>query len=208
MKVLGVVPARGGSKRIPRKNTKLLCGKPLLCYTIRACQESERLTDWVVSTEDPEIRGLANSYGAKVLHRPPELAEDKTTSGEVMVHAMEAYADERYDAFVCLHPTSPLRTGKHIDEALTLGPNTVSVELLAAKSHRHVNAGGAWFSGAFVLNAAIYVSTPQSLYNTGSHVPTDPKFYVMDKMSSIDINEPIDFKIAELYMRELQRENS
>jgi CMP-N-acetylneuraminic acid synthetase len=87
---LGVIPARGGSKRIPGKNTKLLGGVPLISYTIRAAQESKLLDDYFVSTEDPKIRDLALSYGCPVLHRPLSLAQDESTTGEVAAHAVEA----------------------------------------------------------------------------------------------------------------------
>jgi CMP-N,N'-diacetyllegionaminic acid synthase len=78
VRVLGVIPARGGSKRIPRKNIRPLHNSPLIAYTIRAAQASELLTTWVVSTDDEKIRDVALSYGAYVIRRPEELAGDLT----------------------------------------------------------------------------------------------------------------------------------
>ena len=120
-RVLGVIPARGGSKGIPRKNLALLAGRPLFAYTLEAAARSQ-LERWVVSTDDAEIAACARSLGAEVLERPPELAADTTPALPVMAHACEASKAAGFDpeAVCYLQPTSPLRTAAHIDGALEL----------------------------------------------------------------------------------------
>lgn len=121
MRALGVVPARGGSKGIPRKNIRPLAGKPLIAWTLEAARAS-RLARTVVSTEDEEIADVARSLGAEVLMRPPHLAEDATPTLPVLQDAVArlASAGQHFDAVMTLQPTSPLRKASHIDEALAL----------------------------------------------------------------------------------------
>lgn len=110
--VLAVIPARGGSKGIPRKNLRLLCGKPLLQWTVDAARAARLLDRIVVSTEDEEIAALAARCGAEVLPRPPELATDTATTLEVVQHAVQVLPA---DAVVVLQPTSPVRSQGLID---------------------------------------------------------------------------------------------
>lgn len=121
MKVLGLIPARGGSKRIPGKNIMEIAGRPLLAYTCEAAQGSARLARVVLSTDDDAIAAVGRSCGVDVpFIRPPELARDDTPSIAVAQHAVRWLADrgEVYDVLVLLQPTSPLRRGHHIAEAL------------------------------------------------------------------------------------------
>jgi CMP-N,N'-diacetyllegionaminic acid synthase len=123
-RVLGIIPARGGSKGLPRKNVIPLAGKPLLAYTIEAARGSRRLTRTILSSEDQEIRTVARRLGVGVpFVRPAELATDDASSVGVVMHALrwvEHDEAERYD-FVCLlQPTSPLRTSADIDTAIDI----------------------------------------------------------------------------------------
>lgn len=121
MRTLGVVPARGGSKGIPGKNLRPVAGRPLLAYTADAIRESRRLTRAVVSTDDPAIADAARELALDVpFMRPSDLARDETPMLPVLQHALEALRPEGYDAVVLLQPTSPLRRGTHIDEAVAL----------------------------------------------------------------------------------------
>jgi N-acylneuraminate cytidylyltransferase len=113
--VLGVVPARGGSKGIPRKNIKSVAGKPLLAWTIEAAAKSTGLSHFVVSTEDDEIAKIADVHGAPVLRRPPELATDDADTLVVLQHALEHFPA---DIVVVLHPTSPIRREGLIDRCI------------------------------------------------------------------------------------------
>ena len=122
--VLAVIPARGGSKRLPRKNCLLLQGKPLIVYSIEAAKESVYIDEVVVSTDDEEIASLARQAGASVpFLRPAELSTDEASSVDVVAHALNYYqVNEKklFDYVVLLQPTSPLRTAAHINQALEL----------------------------------------------------------------------------------------
>lgn len=187
MKSLGVIPARGGSKRIPRKNLIPLCGKPLIQWTIEAAANSS-LTDWVVSTEDYEIGRVASDLGAYVVRRPEELADDLASSDAVALHALD-WMGGAYDIVVLLHPTSPVRDWKHIDEACSTlwastAPSLASVEY-AKRSYRH--------------NASIYaVKVPFKTLYCDQTIP-----YLMDRAHSVDIDDEVDFRIAEAVLSDM-----
>lgn len=117
--MLAVIPARGGSKGIPRKNIALLRGRPLIAYTIDASRAATSLERIVVSTDDAEIAAVSRSLGAEVVMRPAELASDESGTLSVLQHVVAELAGAGYrpDAVMTLQPTSPLRTSVHIDEA-------------------------------------------------------------------------------------------
>jgi len=120
MNVLGVIPARGGSRGIPNKNLAPLCGRPLLAYTADAAKASTTLTRTIVSTDDERIAACAKSLGLDVLMRPSLLAADDTPMLPVLQHAIEAMRAGGFnpDIVVLLQPTSPLRRAEHIDTAV------------------------------------------------------------------------------------------
>lgn len=123
MEILSIIPARGGSKGIKRKNIKLLGGIPLVAHTINASLKSKYITRTCVSTEDAEIKDVCLSYNAEVIDRPLELAKDETKTSPVMLDVLKQLKDkENYtpDVVVLLQATCPLRTEKHIDEAFEL----------------------------------------------------------------------------------------
>ncbi|UCB56965.1 MAG: acylneuraminate cytidylyltransferase family protein [Candidatus Omnitrophota bacterium] len=113
--ILGVIPARGGSKEIPRKNIKTIAGKPLIAWTIEAAKRSTLLDRYIVSTEDEEIAEISRKYGAKVLPRPLELAMDEALTLNVLEHAVKQIP---CDTVVLLQPTSPIRKAGLIDECI------------------------------------------------------------------------------------------
>lgn len=115
MKVLGITPARGGSKGIPRKNIKVIAGKPLIAWTIESAKESKMLDRYVVSTEDEEIAQVVREYGADVLSRPSALATDEATTFSVLQHAINEIP---CDTVVLLQATSPIRRQGLIDECI------------------------------------------------------------------------------------------
>ncbi len=122
MEILGVIPARGGSKGIPRKNIRLLNGKPLIAWTIEAAKQSKLLTRVIVSTDDQEIADIARSYGAEVpFLRPADISHDLATDVQFLNHALDFLKErEGYEPEIVLRlpPTSPLRTAAHIDEGI------------------------------------------------------------------------------------------
>jgi CMP-N,N'-diacetyllegionaminic acid synthase len=192
VRVLGIIPARGGSKRIPRKNLRLLNGLPLISYTIRAAKEASLLTDWVVSTEDREIADLALSYGAHVVKRPEELAQDDSTSGAVARHALGWMEVDRepYDMVVLLHPTSPIRDPKHIDQAIDLLWKSDAPALASVSCRKRT----------YTHNASIYAMRSDWLVETEQHYCDRSIPFLMDARHSVDIDTEEDFKIAELFL--------
>lgn len=122
MKILGVIPARSGSKGIPRKNIKPLLGKPLIAWTIEEAKKSRLLNRIIVSTDDLEIAEIAKQYGAEApFLRPSEISHDFSTDVEFLVHTLDwLKKNEGYEPDIVLRlpPTSPLRTARHIDEGI------------------------------------------------------------------------------------------
>lgn len=119
MEILAIIPARGGSKSIERKNVMPILGKPMIYYSIEACYMSKYITRYVVSTEDLEIKQISESLGAEVIDRPIELAKDEAKTAPVMLHVAEELEKQGYkpDYVVLIQPTSPFRTAELIDSA-------------------------------------------------------------------------------------------
>ena len=121
MKILGIIPARGGSKGIPGKNTKLLNGKPLIAYTIEVALKSKILNHLIVSSDDDEIITVTRKFGADVpFIRPAELAQDNSSSIDLVIHALEFYQEreEYFDAICLLQPTNPFRSLNFLENSL------------------------------------------------------------------------------------------
>lgn len=140
--VLAIIQARGGSKRLPRKNVRSLGGHPLIAYSITSAHAAERVTRTIVSTDDPEIAKIAKDYGAEVpFMRPEMLARDDTADLCVLNHALQELKNEDYvpEAVVQLRPTSPLRPSGFIDKCvakLFANPEATAVKsVVEAKQH-------------------------------------------------------------------------
>ena len=118
--VIGIIPARSGSKGLLRKNLKNLCGKPLIAWSIIEAEKSKYIDRYIISTDDVEIARVAKKYGCDVpFLRPVELATDDANINDVILHALDIL-QERYEIVIVLQPTSPLRTAQDIDEAIRL----------------------------------------------------------------------------------------
>ncbi|OGZ33197.1 MAG: hypothetical protein A2V69_01565 [Candidatus Portnoybacteria bacterium RBG_13_40_8] len=120
-KILAIIPARGGSKGIPKKNIRLLTNKPLIAYTIEAALKSKLLDRVIVSTEDKEIKEISKRYKAEVVKRPKKLSGDTTPMQSVLEHIisyLKKHGNYKPNIIVLLQPTSPLRAAHHIDEAI------------------------------------------------------------------------------------------
>lgn len=220
MKILYLIPARGGSKGLPGKNIRPLNGKPLIYYTIDAAREADEDADICISTDDKQIAKVVEDYGLNIpFLRPAELATDFATSEQVLRHALEYYERQEivYDYVVLLQPTSPLRKSQHIKEALSLIRSDtemiVSVKETDANPYYilleedrtgllHKSKIGSFSRRqdcpiVYELNGAIYIINVKELKKKGL-AQLQKKKYVMDKLSSIDIDDIIDFKLAEL----------
>lgn len=222
MRTLVVIPARGGSKGIPRKNIKLFDGKPLIYYTIDCARAICNDVDICVSTDDAEIISVVKQYGLDVpFIRPDELATDTAGTYEVLIHALDFYEGkgEKYDVIVLLQNTSPFRTQEHVKEALSLYREdvdmVVSVKECAANPYYclyeeneegflHICKGdGTIFRRqdapkVYEYNGAIYVMNAATLKTTHMHKMRRRVKYVMDELSSFDLDTMWDWKMAEM----------
>ena len=221
MKILVIIPARGGSKGIPHKNIKPLNGKPLIHYTIDEAREIVSDKDICVSTDDPEIIKCVEDYGLKVpFVRPEELSTDTAGTYEVLLHALNFYEKQgrHYDAVLLLQNTSPFRKAEQIKEALKLyTPDVdmvVSVKECAAnpyysvfeeneEGYLHICKGdGSIFRRqdapkVYEYNGAIYIMNAKKLKTTHMHKMQKRVKYVMDNLSSFDLDTMWDWQMAE-----------
>lgn len=221
MKILVIIPARGGSKGIPHKNIKPLNGKPLIYYTIDEAREIVGDDDICVSTDDPEIIKCVEDYGLKVpFVRPEVLATDTAGTYEVLLHALNYYEEQghQYDAVLLLQNTSPFRKAEQIKEALTFYNDhvdmVVSVKECAANpyycvfeensdGYLHVCKGdGNIFRRqdapkVYEYNGAIYIINAEKLKVTHMHKMQRRVKYVMDDLSSFDLDTMWDWQMAE-----------
>lgn len=221
MKILVIIPARGGSKGIPHKNIKPLNAKPLIHYTIDEAREIVGDEDICVSTDDLEIIKSVEGYGLKVpFIRPKELATDTAGTYEVLVHALDFYEkqDRHYDAVLLLQNTSPFRRTEQIKEALALYNDNidmvVSVKECAANpyycvfeednnGYLHICKGdGNIFRRqdapkVYEYNGAIYIMNAEKLKTTPMHKMQKRVKYVMDDLSSFDLDTMWDWQMAE-----------
>jgi len=155
LKILGIIPARGGSKGIPRKNILSIAGKPLIAYTIEAAYKSKYIDKLVLSSEDEEILAVAEKYGIQTIKRPISLAKDRSRIEGVILHAL-AYLKktENYlpDVIIKLYPTSPLRRTADIDGAMKVFLKSKADSLIS------VQAVGSEYLKTFLLNKKGYLT--------------------------------------------------
>ncbi len=224
MKTMFLIPARGGSKGIPRKNIKLLNGKPLIHYAIEAALEvADDPSDICLSTEDQEIIAVAEQAGIEVpFVRPCELARDDSGSYEVILHALDFYQHKgvQYDRVVLLQPTSPFRTASHIQEALKLYQEDCEmvVSVHPAKSNPYFAMFTEGTDGflhkllpdcftrrqdcpqVYEYNGAIYVMNASVLRQKPLNSFTKCRKYVMPAHASVDLDTPEDWEFCEFLM--------
>lgn len=218
MKILYIIPARGGSKGIPHKNIKPLNGKPLIYYSIDVARQLTSDDHICVSTDDDKIIEVVEDYGLEVLFiRPKHLATDAATTNDVLLHAVSFYEDKGlyYDVLVLLQPTSPLRKSYQVKEALSLYDDSLDMVVSVKESHSASVICSENESGflEFTLNnkglrrqevptyyeynGAIYVINIDRLKKIGLSGFSNKKKYVMDELSSFDIDTQLDWLIAE-----------
>jgi CMP-N-acetylneuraminic acid synthetase len=222
MRVLGIIPARGGSKGVPRKNVRLLGGKPLICHSIEAAKQAKSVSAFLVSTDDAEIASVSKLAGAEVLNRPSELALDTTPMPEVIQHVLQERG-QGVEVILLLQPTCPQRTAEDIDAALALFSevevqSVMSVyqvedhhpgRMYRTEQGRLVPLFPEWISARrqdlpaiYHRNGAIYACRADHFRRTGFLWDEHPAPYVMPRNRSLNIDDPFDFEIAEyLYSR-------
>ena len=221
-KILAIIPARGGSKRLPRKNVLPLAGKPLIGWSIDAAKNSKYIDQIFVSTDDKEIADVSSLFGVDVPElRPDHLASDTATTESVLTYTLEKFGRD-VDIIVLLQPTSPLRTAQHIDEALDLfiEKQAFSVVSVTPCEHPPLWANTLPEDGTmgdfirpealkrsqdcgdfFRFNGAIYIFDVRKFREYGEIRYTEESFaYVMENRVSFDIDQQLDFELAEFFM--------
>jgi len=218
MRVLGLIPARGGSKRVPGKNVRLLGGKPLIGWTIEAALKSGVCSELLVSTDDENIAKTANAWGASVPWlRPAELADDDTPSIDVLLHALDWIEQEKgeMDGVMLLQPTSPFRSAGNIADSvkvfsennchpvISFSPSNVVPEWVFRYSEEGFSPVLGWesihkrsqdFAEGYELNGAIYIATPETLRRERTFFTPDlVPFFMMKGREAVDIDTEDDF---------------
>lgn len=227
MKILGVILARKGSSSLPRKNIRPLAGKPLIAYTIEAALNSGCLDRVIVSTDDEEIAGVSRKWGAEVpFLRPSRLARDDTPALEALQHVLRRLkSNEEYapEAVMTLQPTSPLRDSRHIHQAIRLFRRTGADSVVSVCQAEHSpywmmrlkrgkvfpfarsrfqNARRQDLPPVYRPNGAVYLTRYRVVTENGRILGSDTRAFVMDAESSLDIDTPLDFKMAGLLLKE------
>lgn len=230
MKILGIVPARGGSKGIPHKNKKLLQGKPLLAYTIEQALKSKDLSNVIFTSEDISLIKIAEQYGISVpFIRPQELSEDSSSSLSVIQHAVGALKQQGkfYDAICLLQVTTPFRTAQFIDEAIKKFRNTNADALVSVVKVPHQfnphwifkkieNNTIQLFSEAeniigrrqdlpeyYVRDGSIYLTKTETILNKNSLYGDTLGFIENISKHHVNIDSMEDWKLAERIAQEL-----
>lgn len=217
-KILAIIPARGGSTRLPRKNVLPLAGKPLINWSIEAALHSHFISKVVVSSDDEEILSTARIAGADIIRRPPALAQDVSTSFDAVKHAIDNA--EYHDYIILLQPTSPFRTRQHIDEAIQLLELKKADAVVSVTGMEHsplwantlpddgsmagflrsdvLGLRSQALENYYRLNGAIYICKTERLLAAGTFfLESNIYAYKMESGSSVDIDTPLDFAFAE-----------
>ncbi|MCF8296753.1 MAG: acylneuraminate cytidylyltransferase family protein [Saprospiraceae bacterium] len=217
-RVLAIIPARAGSKRLPNKNILNLAGKPLIAWTIEAALDCHFIDKTIVSTDSLKIKKISKKYGAEVpFIRPNKLATDYATTNDVIIHALEQCRkqNQNFDIVVLLQATSPLRSSQHIDEALHIFNEDLDMVVSVKKSHAasvlctETEDGflefvlnkelkrSQDFSNYFEYNGAVYIISVNAIIEKGLAGFTKKIKYIMPEEYSVDIDTYYDFKRAE-----------
>ena len=226
--ILGLIPARGGSKGLPGKNTRPLLGKPLIAWTIEQALTSKYLDRVVVSTDDKEIAEISKKYGAEIpFMRPKKLAEDNAKGIDIVLHTIDWFREndkrKQYDLIMLLQPTSPLRKSEDIDKAIEylflreakavvsvcevdhhpLWANTLPEDGCMKDFIRKeiINKNRQELPVFYRLNGAIYLAYCDYINQCKSFIGKDTFAYIMPRERSIDIDDEIDLRLAETLMK-------
>lgn len=227
--VIAVICARGRSKGVPQKNIRLLGGKSLITYTLEQAKKFAYADRVIVSTDDEEIKSVAEKSGIEIpFLRPEELATDEVSVIPAIIHAVqmaEGYWKEKYDIVINLSPTGPLRTVLDIELTLKMLVDTPGTDVVFSVSKSHDNPyfnmvetdGRGYFNiskkskksivrrqnvpEVYAMNGSIYGIWKRILFAEKSFFTKKTRVYIMPRERSIDIDNNIDFELAEFFMR-------
>ena len=220
--ILAIIPARGGSKGVPRKNIRSVGGKPLIAHTILQAKQAAQVDRVIVSTDDAEIGQVASEYGAEVVQRPDELSSDTATSESALCHVLETIEEEP-ELVVFLQCTSPIREPNDIDNAIdTLRREQADSLLSVVETHHWVwrieNGQPTSFNfdytnrprrqdrpAEFDENGSIYIFKPAVLHKYNNRLGGKMALYPMAPNSVIDIDTPDDLKRCEQVMNSIAK---
>jgi len=220
---LAVIPARGGSKGIPRKNLCMLAGKPLICWTIECALSATSISQVVVSTDDEDIKEIAKQYGVvDIRDRPANLAKDDVHAVHVVVDCLKYYQKKGIivNKVAMLLPTSPMRSARDVDNALALFNYYDCDSVIGVRqcdkpesNFRYINTNGILepikevekfevqrqdiIKPVYEVSGAMFASSPEHILKHKSFHVGRPVAYIMDKISSMDINDVDDFRMVE-----------
>ena len=216
-KILAVITARAGSKRLPNKNILDLAGKPLIAWTIQHAKRSKFIDKIIVSTDSIKIKDISEKYGAEVpFIRPKELSTDSANSISVLKHAISYYKN-KFDYILLLQPTSPLRKTHDIDNAIRLlGINAKAIVSVCETEHsplwtnvlpkdlsmsnflkkEYINKRSQDLPKYYRINGAMYIAQIDYFYKYNGFFGNKTKAHIMPQNRSIDIDTDIDYKIC------------
>ncbi len=227
MKNIAIIPARSGSKGLPDKNIKDLCGKPMLAYTIEAALKSNMFDEVMVSTDSEKYADIAREYGANVpFLRSEKNSSDKASSWDMVEEVLNRYKDmgETFDTFCLLQPTSPLRTEKNIAEAYSLYDEKQATAVVSVCEVEHSpkwsntlddtlslngfvkpnDAGQRQQQDTYYrLNGAVYIVDIEHFGQTHFFYDEGAYGYIMDRRESVDVDCGLDFLYAETVMKNM-----
>jgi len=224
--ILAFIPARGGSKGLPRKNIRLLKNKPLIAYTIEAALNSRYITNVIVSTEDQEICQISEDFGAKVIKRPIELASDVSATIDAFEYTIKEL--EKMNIFpeisILLQPTSPLRNSQDIDNACDIFFENNCDEVIGVVEPDHspywsfnsqegiltpvfdwdkIHKRRQDLPKTYIPNGSIYIANTRLFIERHSFFTKNLRYYKMPYERGFDIDNEIDFKLCEFFLNEL-----
>tara|TARA_X000000368_G_C22938346_1_gene670925 strand:- start:160 stop:849 length:690 start_codon:yes stop_codon:yes gene_type:complete len=225
--MIAIIPARGGSKGLPGKNIKPLNGIPLICHTILTALKSNAISRVIVSTDDEEIAKISQKCGAEVpFIRPKELADDDSMVMDAYIYTLDRLRDtseELIESFVALLPTAPLRSSNDIDNAVEIFLENEADSVLSVTEaevpiewYKKIDQKGTLknylpeddavsnrqdYNIAHIPNGAIYVFRLELLRDTRQYYHDKTYAYIMPRIRSVDIDEPIDFEWAEFLIQ-------
>lgn len=202
-KFLAVIPARGGSTRLPKKNLKILLGKPLVAWTIEDAKKSKFIDKIILSTDNPKIKEIAKEYEIEIHHRTPELSSESSLIIDTLYDISEK--NPGYN-ILCLNPTSPIRNEGLIDrcivefkennyDAIASGIITKLIEWPTSMKRTQD------LDGFFIDNGAVYVYK-ESLIKQKTLLTKNPGKILVDKSEYVDIDDELDFKIASFLLKD------
>lgn len=225
-KLSAIITARGGSKRIPGKNVRILCGKPLIAFSIEVALGCKEVDHCYVSTDDDGIASISENLGAEVIARPPELASDIASSYDTVLHALDEIRRDTGsfpEAFVLLQPTSPLRTAASLAKCIAGWKEegaSSAVSLTLAEHHPYksfivrngmflpmidfstLNTPTQQLPPAYRTNGAIYLVKTSLFLSKKTFFPFPMYPFIMPFEESVDIDTELDFFLAEALMKE------